>query len=176
MKNCLAGVKSCYLVLLCVATLGYVGHSRAQAISPGKIAPPDVVQQLQGTPVVVVGNTAVRPLTSNQIAPPASSAPEVPSAKASDTPAGRSTLVVRASDNLVGLSTNDLVVIYPDTAAIVAAAGGEHDSAKAYPEMGIVVIHVPSFDRLLPLQQTLAARFPAAKFDLPVTYFPLRSK
>ncbi|RWA51209.1 hypothetical protein AU476_24395 [Cupriavidus sp. UYMSc13B] len=89
---------------------------------------------------------------------------------------GNTTYVARTQDNLVGISNNDLVVIYSDTAAIVAAAGSAAFSAKPYPDMGFVVLHIANFDQLVSLHQSLAGRFPTAKFDLPVTYFPIRPR
>lgn len=81
-----------------------------------------------------------------------------------------STLVIRTSDLFVGLSTNDLVVIYPDTAAVSAAASGMAQQVQAFPQMGLTVLHVSTFSSLLPLYQTLSTKFPSARFDLPVSY------
>jgi len=86
-----------------------------------------------------------------------------------------STLVIRSTDRFVGLSTNDLVVIYPDTAAVGAAASGIAQRVQAFPQMGVTVLHVSSFSSLQPLYQTIAAKFPAATFDLPVSYAKQRA-
>jgi len=155
-----------------MATLSVATVARAEVIKPGQPAPPAVVRQLQGTAPVAIGTAVVRPVASSTPTADASTgaAPLSPQA-ASDT-----TLVVRASDNLVGVSTNDLVVIYPDTAAVSQAVAGKAAGTKAYPEMGMVVIHTTRFDQLHPLQQDLAKAFPTAKFDLPVRYFELRPK
>lgn len=129
--------------------------------------PPATAAQSQTITPVAIGTTVVRPLPGN-----ARSAAQAASATA--VPVSGTTLVARASDNLVGVSTNDLVVIYPDTTAIMQAAASRAVSSKGYPNMGLTVIHVASFDRLLPLQQALASQFPAAKFDLPIRYFEVR--
>jgi hypothetical protein len=40
----------------------------------------------------------------------------------------------------------------------------------------MVVLHVAEFDQLGPLHEAMARQFPAARFDLPVTYFPRKPK
>ncbi|MBV8271233.1 MAG: hypothetical protein JO067_03075 [Cupriavidus sp.] len=159
-------------IALCLAGFSMAGWAQAQSIEVGKAAPPSVTAQLKGTPAVVIGSVSVKPLRQ---APSSSGSNGVLRPLAADPP-GNTTYVVRTQDNLVGISTNDLVVMHPDTAAIVAAAGASVASAKPYPDLGLVVLHVASFDLLAPLHRAIADRFPKAKFDLPVTYFPVRPK
>ncbi|GMG90537.1 hypothetical protein Cmtc_17570 [Cupriavidus sp. TKC] len=144
----------------------------SQTVQQGKVAPSSVTAQLQGTPAVVIGSTSVQPVRQ----PASASVTNGLLRPLSADPHGNTTYVVRTGDNLVGISTNDLVVIYPDTSAIVAAAGGATTSAKPYPDLGMVVLHVGNFDQIEPLHRAIAERFPTAKFDLPVTYFPLKPK
>lgn len=157
--------------MTCAASL----PALADILAPGEFAPPAVVRQLQDTPPVSIGKAVVRPL-------PAASASQMASGAATQrTPnavaqASGTTLVVRARDNLVGTSSNDLVVIHPDTEAVGRAAKARGAAVKAYPEMGMVVAHMARFEQLQPLQQELARAFPAAKFDLPVRYFQRTAK
>ncbi|WP_118180893.1 hypothetical protein [Paraburkholderia phosphatilytica] len=85
-------------------------------------------------------------------------------------------MVVRSSDNVVGISTNDLVVIHPDTAAVRQVAAGLAKSVSAYPEMGVTVIHAGGLDQLASIKATLATTFPTVKFDLPVRYGNIQPK
>jgi hypothetical protein len=160
---------------LCVCAAAVSGCAAAQPVQPGKVAPPEVAAQLQDAPALVVGAVSVRPVRQG------------PAARASDPGAatlrplsadtqGNTTYVARTRDNMVGISTNDLVVLYADTARVVAAAAGAVVSARAYPESGMVVLHVAEFDQLGPLHEAMARQFPAARFDLPVTYFPRKPK
>ncbi|HEY3598361.1 MAG TPA: hypothetical protein VGL08_12725 [Paraburkholderia sp.] len=132
----------------------------ADTIQPGQTAPASVVKQIEASEPVTIGSVSVRPI------PPAANGVR------SATPAG-TTLVARATDNLVGTSTNDLVVICSDVGVVqtrVAAIGGGI-TMRVYPEMGMVIVHAPRFEQLLPIKQQLAQALPAAKFDLPVRYF-----
>lgn len=165
------------VICAAVAAFAFAGTTAAaQPLLPGSTAPADVVRSLAGTQPANIGAASVRPVSPGNNAPRASgNAGALASAKPQSMPAGgETTLVVRASDNLVGLSTNDLVVIYPDTDAVIHAVAGNAVSTRAYPAMEMVVVHAGSFDQLVPLKDTLSTKFPAAKFDLPVTYFPSR--
>jgi hypothetical protein len=155
-------------------TMGAGAGAAAQSLVPGSKAPAEVVQQLKDVPSVNIGKASVRPVVPQ---PDAATPPEAALKSGRSVPAaGGTTFVVRSSDNLVGVSTNDLVVIYRDTAAISQAVAGKDVSAQAYPDMGLVVLHVGSFDQLAPLKTALSAKFPAAKFDLPVRYFATTPK
>jgi hypothetical protein len=157
--------------LLCFATMG----AHAEVLEPGRPAPAAVVQGLQAIAPVTVGAVAVRPVTSPVSAAGQGAVNGNLSPQAAPASSG-TTLVVRASDNLVGTSTNDLVVMYADTDAVLRAVVSKAASVKAYADLGMVVVHVSSFDQIPKLQQDLAQAFPTAKFDLPVRYFPNQVK
>jgi hypothetical protein len=159
-------------IALCLAGFSMAGWAQAQSIELGKAAPPSVAAQLKGTPAVVIGSVSVKPLRQA----PSTSSNDAMRHPLEAAPQGNTTYVVRTRDNLVGISTNDLVVKHPDAAAVVAAAGASVASAKPYPDLGLVILHVASFDQLVPLHRVIADRFPTAKFDLPVTYFPVRPR
>ncbi len=147
-------------VAIAAFALALAASAVADTIQPGQTAPASVVKQIQANEPVTIGSVSVRPI------------PPAVHGLRSATPAG-TTLVARTTDNLVGTSTNDLVVIYNDVEAVrtrVAAISGGI-TMKAYPEMGMVIVHAPRFEQLPPIKQQLAQAFPAAKFDLPVRYF-----
>jgi hypothetical protein len=154
-----------YAAVVAIASLACISAQGAStgAIETGKVAPSSVVEQIRASKPVTIGSVSVRPI------------PAQANGTRSTEPSG-TTLVARASDNLVGTSTNDLVVIYKDTSAVsarVAAMGGGL-RIKTYPDMGMVIVHAPRFDQLQPIQQQLQQALPDAKFDLPVRYFDLK--
>jgi hypothetical protein len=59
---------------------------------------------------------------------------------------------------------------------VSAAATGLAQQVSAFPQMGMTVLHVGTFAQLQPLYQTLAAKCPAARFDLPVRYAMRRAR
>jgi len=141
------------------------------ALLQGAVAPADVVQQLRAAPAVTIGGTSVRPVPSGTVR-----------AAAADRAGGSaqserdSTFVVRDGDNLVGVSTNDLIVVYPDTAAVSQAVAGQAKSVNPYPQINTVIVHVGSFDQLSTIHAALARKFPTAKFGLPVRYSDIKKK
>lgn len=147
-------------VAMAAVACASTANALADTVQPGTTAPASVVKQISANPAVTIGSVSVRPIPR--------SVAGVLSTTPSDT-----TLVARATDNLVGTSTNDLVVIYSDVGAItrVATTLGKGISTRAYPDMGMTVVHVASFDQLQSVQQQIAQAFPTAKFDLPVRYF-----
>ncbi|WP_081087127.1 hypothetical protein [Burkholderia pseudomultivorans] len=137
----------------------------------GTIAPEEVLKQLRATPAVTIGGTAVRPVPSGAIRAASSEG------AGNVVQSGRdNTFVIRDSDNLVGISTNDLIVVYPDTAAVNQAVAGQVKSVKIFPQIDTVIVHVASFDQLVSVQAALARKFPTAKFNLPVRYSETRPK
>ena len=146
-------------MLLCATFV----HAQNATLKQGDQAPAALVQQLSRSAPLTIGSTSVWP---------------VPNAVPLDEDGNvqpNSTLVVRSSDQWIGLSRNDLVVIYPDTAAVSAAAGGLAQQIQAFPQMGMTVLHVSAFSGLLPLYQALSAKFPAARFDVPVRFVKIRT-
>jgi hypothetical protein len=167
-------VRQCVRLGLVIAGFAIAECATAQSIQQGKIAPDSMAAQLQGTAAVVIGSVSVKPL--RQAPSSSASAGNGTLRPLAADALGNTTYVARTRDNLVGISTNDLVVMHPDTAAIVAVANGVTVSAKPYPEIGLVVLHVANFDQIAPLHRAIAERFPTAKFDLPVTYYPVKPK
>lgn len=157
----------CMLVLVLAGSASFAAIASSSGIlTPGKKAPPETVRQLQDVQPVTIGSAVVRPVAT----PTDASTAYTPQAAAG--PARReSTLVVRASDNLVGVSDNDLVVLHVDTAAVTQAATGKASTIKPYPDLGLVVLHFSRFDELVEARKALAELLPAARFDLPVRYF-----
>jgi hypothetical protein len=146
--------------LLCVA----LAHAQSTALKQGVRASAAQVQPLSRSAPVTIGSTSVWPM---------------PNAAPLDEDGNvqpNSTLVIRSSDWFAGLSTNDLVVIYPDTGAVSGAAGGLAQQIQTFPQMGMTVLHVSTFSSLLPLYQTLSTKFPSARFDLPVSYVKQRTQ
>ncbi|MCP3713180.1 hypothetical protein M3I54_41005 [Paraburkholderia sp. CNPSo 3274] len=147
-------------LLLCAA----LAQAQDVALRQGMQASAAQVQSLARTPPVVIGTRSVWPI------------PSAPALDEDGKVRQNATLVIRSSDRLVGLSSNDLVVIYADTAAVSAAASGLVQQVSAFPRMGMTVLHVSTFGQLQPLYQTLVAKFPAAHFDLPVRYAMQRAR
>ncbi|MGT0250577.1 hypothetical protein [Burkholderia pyrrocinia] len=141
------------------------------AVTQGIVAPAEVVKQLQAVPSVSIGGTSVRPV------PPSAVRAALSERAGGSAQSGRdSTFVVRDGDNLVGVSTNDLIVVYADTAAVYHAVVGQVKSVDVYPQIDTVIVHVGSFDQLSPIKTTLARKFPMAKFSLPVRYSDTKPK
>jgi hypothetical protein len=147
-------------LLLC-ATLA---QAQDTTLKQGTQASAAQVQTLARTAPVTIGKRSVWPM------------PDSPALDEDGNVQQNATLVIRSSDRLVGLSSNDLIVIYADTAAVSAAASGLAQQVNTFPQMGLTVLHVGAFAQLQPLYQTLAAKFPAARFDLPVRYAKARTR
>lgn len=151
-----------------------------QHVQQGHVVPAAVAEQLKQVPIIRIGSQKVRPL------PPAArigkrssntaNSTHDNSAAESETATGH-TLVARASDNLVGVSTNELVIIGSNLDAIAAKVATLHLTGiqiQAYPKLKLLVVKTAQFDQLETVHNSVAAAFPDAKFDLPVTYFPRR--
>lgn len=179
MKQTFCGV----VVLLITGTV--MAHTLStnqtqQQIQQGQVAPAAVVEQLKLVPITQIGSQKVRRVPTEAL-----------TGKRTNHVAGRTadnmtnegktttgqTLVARASDNLVGVSSNELVIISSNLDAIAAKittlqfAGAE---IHAYPKLKLLVVKTTQFDQLETIHNSVAASFPDAKFDLPVTYFPRR--
>jgi hypothetical protein len=143
----------------------------AQAIQQGQPAPAAVVEQIKEVPATRIGTQAVRAV------PPAALAGRQANGAAM-AQEGR-TLVVRDSDNLVGISANELVIISADLDAVAAKvaslqlAGAQ---THAYPHLKLLVVKTARFEQLETVRDRVATAFPEAKFNLPVTYFPRKPR
>ncbi len=130
-----------------------------------------VVEQIKEVPATRIGSQTVRAV------PPGGAGRQAGERRA---PAqeGR-TLVVRDSDNLVGVSANELVIIGADLDAVAAKvaslqlAGAQ---THAYPKLKLLVVKTARFEQLETVRDQVAAAFPEAKFNLPVTYFPRKPR
>ena len=49
-------------------------------------------------------------------------------------------------------------------------------SIKPYPKLKLLIVQTERFEQLQSVRDRLAAAFPEAKFNLPVTYFPLQAQ
>lgn len=143
----------------------FIGHALtahaqdATDLTPGRIAPANVVQQMQYEAPVRIGAVSVRPLPQGGQHP-------------LSTDASQSTLVARTTDNLIGVSANEMVVIEPNASAVqkkIAELAADA-AVRLYAGRGITVVRVKRFSDLPALQQRLAEAFPTARFDLPVMY------
>jgi len=155
--------KSLLLMAAACATFCSPFMARAQnsqALKPGQIAPADIVEQVRSQNPVKIGSVSVRALPPN-------------AARDRSADSEQSTLVLRSTDNLIGVSANELVVIYKEPNAVQLKVGEwvKDATVKAYADHGLVVIRLKRFADLQPLQLRLAEAFPGARFDLPVTYF-----
>ncbi|MEO7031114.1 MAG: hypothetical protein ABI351_13045 [Herbaspirillum sp.] len=170
----------CYLVLLLLTGVA-LAHTTStsqtqQLIQQGQVVPAAVAEQLKQVPITQIGSQKVRRVPIAALAGKrANNSTDSTTTEASTNAGG--TLVARASDNLVGISTNELVIISSNLDAIVAKvatlqlAGAE---IHAYPKLKLLVVKTAQFDQLETIHNSVAASFPDAKFDLPVTYFPRR--
>lgn len=147
-------------MLLCAS----LAHGQSTALRQGVQASAAQVQPLSRSAPVTIGSTSVWPM------PNAAALDEDGNVQAN------STLVIRSSDWFAGLSTNDLVVIYADTGAVSAAAGGLAQQIQAFPQMGLTVLHANTFSDLLALYHVLSTKIPSARFDLPVSYVKQRTQ
>lgn len=147
-------------LLLCAS----LAHAQNATLRQGVQASATQVQPISRSAPLKIGRTSVWPV------------PNAAPLDADGNAQPNSTLVVRTSDRFVGLSTNDLLVIYPDTAAVGAAAGALAQQVQAFPQQGVTVLHVNAFSDLLPLYQALSTKFPSARFDVPVSYAKQRAR
>jgi|GEM_PF-2234540 len=149
----------CALALLLAA-----GGALAQTLQQGQPAPAALVEQMKNVAPTRIGEQAVR------VVPPALLSGEPAKAAAR----GR-TLVLRASDNLVGISGNELIVLDDDLEGIataVAALQLPGAQIHSYPTLHLVLVKTTRFEQLSIVRDRLTTQFPDAKFNLPVTYFP----
>lgn len=154
----------CALALLLAA-----GGALAQTLQQGQPAPAAVVEQLKDVAPTRIGQQAVR-----AVPPAALNGAQVKSAAER-----RQTLVVRDSDNLVGISANELIVTSTDldtVAAKIASLQLAGAQTRAYPKLKLLVVKTARFEQLETVRDQLAAAFPKAKFSLPVTYFPRKAR
>lgn len=147
-------------LLVCTA----LAQAQDATLKQGMRASTAEVQSLARTLPVTIGKSRVWPM------------PNAPALDADGIVQLNATLVIRANDRRVGLSSNDLVVIYADTGAVSAAASGLAQQVSAFPTLGVTVLKVSTFAQLQPLYQTLSAKFPGAQFDLPVSYAKQRAQ
>ena len=140
----------------------------AQTLQQGRPAPAAVVEQLKNAPLTTVGKQSVR-------AVPQQAAVRTRDAAADS---AATTLVVRESDHLVGISAHELVIVgvaaadLPAISAKVASLQLAGASIKSYPHLGLLVVKTARFEHIDSVRSQVAAAFPNAQFDLPVTYFP----
>ena len=140
--------------LLALATVLLGSSACAQTLQQGQPAPAAVVEQLKSVPVTTVGKQSVRAV------PPA--------------PEAGNTVVVREGDNLVGISAHELVVVGSDLAGMsakIASLQLAGATVNSYPHLGLLVVKTARFEQLERVRNQVAAAFPNAQFDLPVTYF-----
>ena len=139
----------------------------AQTLQQGRPAPPAVVEQIKDAPPTRIGSQSVRAL------PPAAQSGKHANGAMAATAEGR-TLVARESDNLVGVSNNELVIISPDLDAIAAKVASLQlpgAQTNTYPKLQLLVVKTARFEQLETVRSQIAAAFPDARFDLPVAYF-----
>ena len=64
-------------------------------------------------------------------------------------------------------------------AAVAATVAGMHlpgATTHPYPKLQLLVVKTARFEQLETVRDQIAAAFPAAKFDLPVVYFPKKPR
>ena len=155
-----------------IALLLVASGASAQTLQQGRPAPPAVVEQIKDAPPTRIGSQSVRALP-----PPVVMAGRQANG-AAPAQEGR-TLVARESDNLVGVSNNELVIINPDLDAVAAkVASLQLPGAQihSYPRLQLLVVKTARFEQLETVRNQVAAAFPHARFDLPVTYFPRKPR
>ncbi len=156
-------------VVLILASTIACGCALAQTSPQGRPAPTAVLDQIKDVPLTHIGSQRVRALP-----------PESPlRSLAKGGSAATTTTVVRESDNLVGISNNELVIVSPELEAIaakVATLGLTGAQTRSYPRLQLRIVSTARFEQLETVRSQVAAAFPAAKFDLPVTYFPLKPR
>lgn len=154
------------LLLGCAA-----GLALAQTVVQGKRAPSAVAQAAEDVPAVRVGKQVLRAVP--QPALPA----DVLVRKSAGQPAR--TWVMRESDHLVGVSSNDLMVVGPELdrmAASVRALGLPQMQVDVYPKINLLLVKTRRFEQLQQVHDRLAAEFAQARFEVPVSYFPRKAK
>ena len=162
-----------YALLAAALGLAACATGPAHALQQGQPAPAAVVEQLKDTPITHIGTQSVRAVPA---APPAASGDK--RAQAAVAPQG-STLVVRESDNLVGISSHELVIVTPELDAVAAKVASLQlpgASTKSYPQLQLLIVKTARFEQLQTVRDQVAAAFPQAQFDLPVTYFPRKPR
>ena len=145
----------------------------AYALQQGQRAPAAVVEQLQNTPLTQIGSQSVR------VVPPTAALGATAKNAGATLAAHGKSLVVRERDHLVGISSHELVVITPELDAVAATVAGMHlpgATTHPYPKLQLLVVKTARFEQLETVRDQIAAAFPAAKFDLPVVYFPKKPR
>ena len=143
----------------------------ALALQQGQPAPAAVVEQIKDAPVVHIGSHSVRAVPAAVLG--AQGDKRAQAAGMAQASPGK-TLVVREGDHLVGISAHELVVITTDLEAVAATLARLQlpgASSKSYPQLQLLIIKTARFEQLQTVRDQLAAAFPQAKFDMPVTYF-----
>ncbi len=139
-----------------MALLLACGIAEAQIIQQGRPAPPAVVEQIKDVPLTRIGSQSVRAL------PPATLAGKHANGASAAATEGR-TLVARESDNLVGVSNNELVIIEANLDAVAAKvaslqlAGAQ---THPYPRLQLLVVKTARFEQLETVSQPGRRRFP----------------
>ncbi|MGB7479034.1 MAG: hypothetical protein WA924_01785 [Burkholderiaceae bacterium] len=154
--------------LYAIALLLAAGSASAHPLQHGRPAPPAVLEQIKDAPATRIGSQSVRAL------PPSAVMAGKQANGAAPAQEGR-TLVVRDGDNLVGVSANELVIVSPALDAIAAKIASLHlPGAQIHtaPKLQLLVVKTARFEQLEMIRGQVAAAFPEARFDLPVTYFP----
>ena len=156
--------------LLALATVLVGSSACAQTLQQGQPAPAAVVEQLKNAPLTTVGKQSVRAVPQGAV---------LRTRGAATASADATTVVVRESDNLVGISAHELVIVGTDLAAMsakVASLQLAGASIHSYPHLGLLVVKTARFEQIDSVRSQVAAAFPNAKFDLPVTYFPRKPR
>lgn len=141
-------------------------------IQLGAPAPPAVAKQAEQTAPVRIGKQNVRPLIV-QPDPTQGAA-----ALSSLAPAEKATLVLRASDNLVGISHHELTVRGADPNQIAELTRSLLPTARtrSFPQLDITIIRVPRFADLAPLAEQLNESLPQARVNLPIQWAPYQTR
>ncbi len=135
----------------------------------GKPAPKAVVSQIEHTEPVSIGKNTIRPVTAPQ---------DARRLQSTLTPASTSTQVVRASDNLVGVSHHELSVRGADPGQIRSLVASLLPTAttEIFPDLGMAIIRTQRFSDLAPLAAQLKENLPGARFDLPIQWAPVKPR
>ncbi len=154
--------------LLAFAAALACGCVFAQSAVQGQPAPATVLDQIKHAPLTRIGSQSVRAIPAASIAGKQAGAGD----------AGQ-TLVVRESDKLVGISANELVIISPALDAIAAKVASLQlpgTRTHSYPKLQLLIVKTARFEQLETVRDQVAAAFPEARFDLPITYFAQKAR
>lgn len=142
--------------------IGAPGGAGAQALQPGHVAPPEVLETARRQPGVEVSpGFRLLPAPGTGLPASRSTADEPPFTLILSDPGGR-----------VGISHHEISVTGADTGQVEGLTRQLNPRAvvHTFPGLSLTMIRVPTFSELAPLVEHLTQALPDAGINVPVTW------